>query len=589
MKKGQTKSQPQIHDLPSESLRVFLTSRVVGNIYIIDPDGLIRFWIKNFRNGALMSFLNRGILEKGFLAICTVLEKACTPEVLQEAGEFLRSIIVRNYPLALVPNCKLCVMPECEGIRTSPLHPACAAHTCPHCVKFVDWATRRPTYAEESKFQSLGKQSLVHLIPRTTTGDELEMGRIMRICANMWRCERIEMDIVCPGDLQPCRGCKSMVLPHLVRKNGPIASILQYCSACWIADKCRYCKDSNAHLRASATEDKERHDARVCCDPKCVVRGCCKVCQKVWFQQPPSKAESLLLLCGDCQRNHLICHKCKRIAPGTNGGIFFAQNWVYGTTKPHPSAVYCIFCFEHAPKMITQSKTDLKACRRRALLIQWRLFAKRERAFFEASLKKDMRATLQHMLEPTLGDRERTMARIMPDVFWGAVQDHCELWDCTYWLMYQMALLPRDVWLMIMSLIAFGSTGVVPSHGPTMVRKPTFDPYSAGLPSQYHGPFDTLTREELAQIRMMTVPAQPMGLHHYTRYLTPVIMQNGDPVTYRKIPDDDRVHAVPGMLPRDAYDVQYITMDNDDDDEMPGLEDVGMPPLQRDSDGESVD
>lgn len=464
---------------PQSKLVTFIKTHVTGNLHIIDHPGLAAAWVRVYVQKCLPpNVLTREIMEAGWLGVATLCTTVLPVRYQNELLENLQALIKRNYPKALEDQQNaLCVIMDCREKRAGAHEPACAEHTCQLCKRFIraDWRNTHALLVPGDIYKSYGINVFAHLVPH----DMLEQGtreasyfdRVMQQCQAVWQTNHLYMSVICPGSLGPCAASIEGSGYHKDAKCGGAECIptvlggiawdaFKFCEHCWPLNQCQFANSANQH--ALDPKHPDRRVARVCADENCTLSKQCVACHKWWFVHR-FRVGALKLddvhLCPTCRLDRLCCITCKRLSWKEVPGVFFAPHWIFGGRiipkggKEPP--VHCVFCLPNVPRIVGEAREEHKQVRIRALLIGWRIRGKTERILFESAFAHDPRAALQAKLGDELTRRERALASSQPDFFWNAMVKDCTLWDSTWWLMFQTARLPRDVFLIILRLVCF--------------------------------------------------------------------------------------------------------------------------------------
>lgn len=468
---------------PQSELIAFVKKHVTGNLHIIDHPGLAAAWVRVYVQKCLPpNLLTRETMEGGWLAVAELCTAVLPRRYQNELMGNLKALIERNYPKALEDEKNaLCVIKECREKRAGIHEPACVEHTCLYCKRFIgpDWRKTHALLVPGDIYKSYGVNVLAHLVPLAMleegTQEAYYFNRLMEQCQAIWSNTRVYMTTICPGDLGPCaarktpgyyqdpRGCQGdACIPRVVGAKD--WDSLKFCSRCWALNQCMWARPEAPHVLDPT--NPERRVARACADETCNFGKQCIACQKWWFV-PRSRVGPQGLngvhLCPTCRLDRLCCITCKRLSWKAVPGVFFAPQWIFGGRVPSSSMaiggkeppVHCVFCLPDVPRIVGEPREEHKQMCIRALLIGWRIRGKTERILFESAFAYDPRAALQAKLGDELTRRERALAYSQPDFFWNAMVKDCTLWDSTWWLFYQTARLPRDVFLIILRMVCF--------------------------------------------------------------------------------------------------------------------------------------
>jgi hypothetical protein len=98
------------------------------------------------------------------------------------------------------------------------------------------------------------------------------------------------------------------------------------------------------------------------------------------------------------------------------------------------------------------SKNAFKAEKVRAATLEWRICWKREHAWLKEQWKtRPLEWAKDHFL-PLMGERERWLMDHIPGA-WEFLVDSEEAWNGTYFLMYRVAGLPKELFIKIFLLL----------------------------------------------------------------------------------------------------------------------------------------
>lgn len=462
--------------IPSNGeLTVFIRTHVTGNLHIIDHPGLAAAWVKHYVLPLMPpGLLTRESVEAGWTALAELCAVALPKIYQKQLRDKLKALLEKNYPKALRdPTNALCVIYECTAKRAGPWGPACAEHTCAHCQRFIgpDWRKTHALLVPGDIYKSYGLNVYAHLVPRTMleegTPQTAYFDRVMKQCQYIWETHNLYMSSICPGDLQPCATVLDNGYYHSPQCGGAECiprvvgaeqwDAFRFCAACWPLNECKFALSGRGHLLDPT--NPHRREALVCADEQCNLGKQCVACHKWWFvARYRSKGNwDTVLLCPECQEERLCCPQCKRLSWKKVPGVFFAPRWIY-PHKPqtwNPTYLECILCLPTVERPLGKPRAEHKSEAICALLITWRIRGKAERTWFEEQLAQDARATLGELLKHDMTDRERALAARHPDFFWDAMVRDCTLWNSTWWLMYQTARLPKDLFLKVLRLVCF--------------------------------------------------------------------------------------------------------------------------------------
>lgn len=471
-------------------LCTFVRTHVAGNLHILDHPGLAAAWTKLYVQKLLPpNLLTREAVEGGWLALAELCTVALPIRYQKDLLVNLQELLKKHYPKVLTDQKNhLCVMIDCQAKRVDTWSPACSDHTCEYCKRFISptWLQTHAMLVPGDIYKSLGLHRVVHLVPRTMlqegTAHAAYLYRAMRDCQQFWNVTHTNLTMICPGDLQPCAAtleadgyicdlkCHGAeCIPRVMGEGLVDWDNFRFCAKCWPLNGCQFMK---VYQHAFDPTRPECRVARVCSRPDCNLSAKCIACHKWWFEQRATCRTGLdhRPLCPECQAERLCCSQCKRLSWKAVPGIFFASRWIYGENgKPMWKGAYqmpttCILCLPALSRAVGQPREEYKQIRIRTLLITWRLQIRAEQERFEVAFKANPRDTLRACLEHELSDREQALARAHPDFFWNVVIADCTLWDSTWWLFYQTARLPRDLFLIILRLVCFGRNGAPPKQ-----------------------------------------------------------------------------------------------------------------------------
>lgn len=466
-------------NLPDTLLLSFVRDHVVNNIHIIDHEGLTATWVKHCVQKLLPpNVLTRELVEKGgWSAIAQQCVEALPLRYQSVLCSQLKDLISTAYPKALKdPGNVLCVIAACQEKRQAPA-PACLAHTCSYCAQFISpfWRKTHRLLVSGEVGISFGTDVKAHLVPPKVI-ESPDTDHVLNLCRLTWEISTTYANLICFGDLRPCAAysntsynrsedCRGeMCIPRIIYNVGEEKDIFKFCRYCWPLNICRFGLGfKDAHTFDAV--DPVRREARVCANDNCNQSRLCIACQKQWFVSRACRPTYTPVLCTKCHEERLCCAQCHRLSWRAVPGIFFATRWIYPDRKPVPKGgkehvSYCIDCLPKIPRPLNYPRDAHRQEAVRALVIGWRTRIRAERAWFETNLAKDAHATIRLLLEPVLSSRERALARRQPDFFWNAVVIDCTLWDSTWWLMYQTAQLPKDVFLIVLRMVCFGKKGL---------------------------------------------------------------------------------------------------------------------------------
>jgi hypothetical protein len=479
--------------IESAPLHAFLRDNVISNVHIVDQFGLSCVWVRDHVARVMpLNVLSKELISSGWQAIADACALHLPLRYQTELAEQLRDMINNAYPKALDPKLQpLCVLTHCINVRENKLAPACAQHTCPCCVKHVEpkWQkTHRVLCADEGIFL----KDMVHLIALVDVMDNRsphyrEAARITHLCAR-----EKNIDLVCPGDLQPCastwegsvlyssRECRKTSLPHVKGAHVPLEAVL--CEKCVVENRCKF---AIGHFIDFG--NPERRAARVCDNNECNEGQQCPACAKWWFDRPQFEripgsrgnefSRKPRVLCGTCEKERIACVTCRRVSWKQVPGVFFSPNWVLGRPLwPSDCMHHCIFCLSYAERPRGMPKLEFQAQQQAALLICLRIRARAEKAAFDAAFEVSPVDAVRNYLSPHLSEREHALAKAHPELFWNLVSADCTLWNSTWWLIFQMIQLPKDVFLMIMRILVRITRG-----GPSVPSKKKEKPVKGGV------------------------------------------------------------------------------------------------------------
>lgn len=410
----------------------FIDTYLVDNYHIDDPEELALKWVN-----VLSRHIKVPDPQYDWKVIGRTMVKYGSTNIA-----IFRAFIQEKCPLALIKSKTKCCFSHCEAQRDGK-SPACSVHMCPLCATLAGVPGRRVHKMP----------SFVHLVSKEYS--EMWIRQEGRRCFDMG----YNNDSFCWGVMSPCGttkgfysssdGCLGEACIPSVLDGSTLPEPLQICFKCREANFCltQYNRSKSEEPRHLFDwHDPERRSARVCNDPKCTRKNSCLKCGKSWFDSARSQED---LLCVDCNITTLCCRGCKRLSLHSKKDLFFAQSLVWKCGYSDGWKEYCIFC------IVTKAPKAFRSERTRALVLQWRFSYKREHAY----LSHQWATRPLDWVRATFGRKMSTSQQWLMDnhppsgSLWEFFFNNRECWDSTWFLLYRLAGLPKDLFIKIFLLL----------------------------------------------------------------------------------------------------------------------------------------
>lgn len=429
----------------------FIEKHVVANPHIQDTYGLAAKWLHYHCPPYIQKDLPIAD-DYDWMEIGRVMVKH-NYTTLQSLSGFIH----QQYPKALTADPLDCCMEGCNTTKSNVAWPACEKHMCPLCATIVEedphWYKTRWILKEKS----MGLPMRVHLRTR-------DVGRQSVIRKEMDRIARMRLNDkavfhLCPGVLRDCKvnhvngylhsgRCERMCLPTLLDDGAstflapPEYDLCTDCVSVNTCSKWRASYSTPHHI--FDVDDPDRCKAQICARKDCTRSCACVNCGLKWFE---SVEKEKTLLCTHCAAIALACYKCHRVAK--KGDLFFAAHLLQTKTPPKkvPDPKYCIFCLPLAGERKKGHLPKIKA-----LVLQWRFSRHRETAWLDEQMRTQPLVWVHKFFEPLMNARERWLMNNLEGA-WDLLLANPQQWDSTYFLMYRLVQLPRDLFIKIFLLI----------------------------------------------------------------------------------------------------------------------------------------
>lgn len=408
----------------------FIDTYLVDNYHIDDPEELALKWANSKLPHYVLvdqkhdwKSIGRAMVRHNFTVV-----------------SMLRAFIQEECPVALIKSKTECCLLNCGNQRDGK-SPACSVHMCPLCATLAGVPGRRV----------LKMPPFAHLVSKEYS----EMW--MRQERRRWFDMGYNNDFFCWGFMNACGttkgfyfqsdGCLGEACIPSALDGSTLPEPLQICFKCREANFCTIQPILSIYEPRHLFDwhDPERRSARVCNDLKCTRKNSCLKCGKSWFESAKSQED---LLCVECNITTLCCRGCKRLSLHSKKDLFFAQSWVWKSANSYEFN-HCIFC------MGSKTSIGYRSLRTRALVLQWRFSYKREHAY----LAHQWATRPLDWVRATFGRKMSTSQQWLMDnhppsgSLWEFFFNNRECWDSTWFLLYRLAGLPKDLFIKIFLLL----------------------------------------------------------------------------------------------------------------------------------------